>query len=82
VRDIPYDLRSKETTTFVGSLVGATTAVDKASLKRIDYMRIKFASKDVSKIPKIAEGAILPYLYDFRFERKVEMAVTGPRVPI
>jgi hypothetical protein len=65
VRGIPYDKRSKETTSFVGSLVGATTEVDLASLNRIDYVMIKIASNDVSKIPGVAEGAILPYLYDF-----------------
>jgi hypothetical protein len=77
VRGIPYDKRSKETAAFVGSLVGATAVVDPASLHRTDYVRIKIASRDVSKIPEIAEGAILPYLYDFHFEREDEMGGIG-----
>jgi hypothetical protein len=46
------------------------------------YVRIRIASKDVSKISRIAEGAILPYLYDFQFERGVEMKVAEPAIPI
>jgi hypothetical protein len=76
VRGIPYELRSKETTSFVGSLVGATVAVDKTSLNRTDYVRIKIVSRDVSKIPEVAEGAILPYLYDFHYEREVKIEGT------
>jgi hypothetical protein len=32
---------------------------------------VKIAPKDVSKVPASAEGAILPYLYDFFYEREV-----------
>jgi hypothetical protein len=45
------------------------------------YVKIRIASKDVSKIPRIA-GAILSYLYDFQFERGVEMKVAEPAIPI
>jgi hypothetical protein len=31
---------------------------------------------DVSKIPEVAEGAILPYLYDFHYEREVKIEGT------
>jgi hypothetical protein len=80
VRGIPYDLRSKDTTSYVGSLVGATTEVDLASLNKNNYVRSKIASRDVSNIPGVAEGAILPYLYDFWFEREVEMMRTEPEI--
>jgi hypothetical protein len=80
VRGIPYDKRSKETTTFVGSLVGAIAEVDMASLCRTYYVRVKIASKDVSRIPKVVEGAILPYLYVFQFEREVEMQEAEHRI--
>jgi hypothetical protein len=76
VSGIPYDKKRKETPAYVGSLVGATAKVDKASLNMIDYVRIRIADKDVSKVPKIAEGAILPYLYDFHYEREVETGKT------
>jgi hypothetical protein len=62
---------------YEGSLVGATKEVDHSSLHRADYVRIKITAKDVSKIPEVAEGAILPYLYDFNFEREVECSATA-----
>jgi hypothetical protein len=78
VRGIPYDKRSKEIVAYVESLVGATVEVDRASLNRTNYVRIKIAAKDVSKLPKIVEGAIIPYLYDIHYEREVEMGKTTP----
>jgi hypothetical protein len=56
---------------YVGSLVGVTTQVDKSTLNRADYIRVKITAKDVSKIPKYDEGAIIPYLYDFIHDREV-----------
>jgi hypothetical protein len=56
--------------------------VDLAYLHRTDYVRIKIASRDVRKIPEIAEGAILPYLYDFQFEREVEIGGTEPEITV
>jgi hypothetical protein len=44
---------------------------EKTTLNRVDYVRVKIAAKDVSKIPEFAEGAILPYLCDFFYEREV-----------
>jgi hypothetical protein len=72
VRGIPYDKRSKKTLAYVGSLVSATKEVDRSTLHRADYVRIKIAARDVSKVPEVAEGAILPYIYDFYYEREVE----------
>jgi hypothetical protein len=60
VRGVPYDKRSPEILAYVGSLVGATTKVDKSTLNRADYVRVKIAGRDVSKIPESAEGAIIP----------------------
>jgi hypothetical protein len=82
VRGIPYDKRSKETATYAGSLVGATADVDRTSLNRTDYVRVKIATRDVSKVPEIVEGTILPYLYDFHYERDVEMGKTTPAITI
>jgi hypothetical protein len=52
--------KTKETTAFVGSLVGATMEVDEPSLMRANYVRIRIAARDVSRIPTVAEGAIIP----------------------
>jgi hypothetical protein len=72
VKGIPNDKGSIPTLAYVGSLVGATVETDDNSLHRIDYVRIKIAAKVVTKVPEVAEGAIIPFLYDFYFEREVE----------
>jgi hypothetical protein len=71
VRGIPYDKRSVLTLAYVGSLVGATSEVDKTTLSRSDYVRIKIIARDVSKVPASAEGSIGLYLYAFFYEREV-----------
>lgn len=75
VTGIPNDKRSFKTLAYVGSLVGATVEVDEKSLARTDYVRVKIACRDVSKVPPTAEGAIIPYMYDFGFEREVVIPV-------
>jgi hypothetical protein len=47
--------------------------VDKSTLSRTDYVRIKIATRDISKVPARAEGAIIPFLYDFLCVREVEI---------
>jgi hypothetical protein len=71
VRGIPYDKRSVQTLAYVGSLVGATVEVDKSTLNRTDYVRMKIIARDVSKVLASVEGAISQYLYDFFYEREV-----------
>jgi hypothetical protein len=73
IRGIPYDMKSEETAEYAGSLVGATVEVDKASLSRNDYARVKLAVRDLGKVPDTVEGAIVPYMYDFQYEREVEV---------
>jgi hypothetical protein len=45
-------------------------------------VRVRIVARDVCKVPEIAEGAILPYLYDFHFEREVEMGNPPIEIPI
>jgi hypothetical protein len=47
------------TLAYAGSLMGATREVDYNSLHRADYVRIKIATKDVSKIPEVVMTFIL-----------------------
>jgi hypothetical protein len=47
---------------YVGSLLGATREIDMSTLNRVDYVRVKFAAKDILKVPEVVEGVILPYL--------------------
>jgi hypothetical protein len=82
VRGISYDKRSNPTLAYVGSLVGATREIDKDSLHMTGFVRIKIVVKDVSKVLEIAKGAILPFLYDFYFEREVEWGVPTEKVAI
>jgi hypothetical protein len=73
VRGIPYDKRSEETTAYAGSLVGGIVFVDKSSLSKMDYDRVKLVVRDLEKVLPTAEGAIIPFLYDFSYEREVEL---------
>jgi hypothetical protein len=82
VRDIPYDKRSMHTMGYVGSLVRVTRKVDKSTLHRADFVLIKIAAREVAKIPEVVEGAILPYLYDFNFEREMEMGASPKGIEI
>jgi hypothetical protein len=74
--------RSIPTLAYVGSLIRAIREIDKDSLHRTDFIRIKIAVKDVSKVPEVVEGAILPFLYDFYFEREMEWGVPTEKVAI
>jgi hypothetical protein len=65
VRGVPHDKRSKATMAYVGSLVGITLDVDRSTLNRTDYVRVKIGAKDITKVPEVAEGAISTFLYDF-----------------
>jgi hypothetical protein len=73
VRGIPYDKRSIPTLAYVGSLVVATVEIDEESMHRADFVRIKIAAKEVAKVPEIVEGATIPFLYDFYYERELEL---------
>jgi hypothetical protein len=82
IRGIPFNKRSEETDGYAGSLVGATAVVDKTTLSRTDYVRVKIVAKDITKIPAEAEGAILPYLYGFHYEREVDVEEVNPEVHV
>jgi hypothetical protein len=47
-------------------------------------VRVKIAAMGISKVPERAEGAIIPFLYDFLYEREVEMGntVDGEKVAV
>jgi hypothetical protein len=66
---------------YDGSLVGATMEVDFNTLHRSDYVRIKIATKEITKIPDVVEGAIIYFMYDFYYERKVCEISQGMETP-
>jgi hypothetical protein len=82
VRGIPYDKRSIETATYVGSLVVAIVEVDKGTLSRTDYVMVKIVVKDKTKIPDVVEGVIIPFLYDFLYKREVVLGDNTPTIPV
>lgn len=55
----------------VGGLVGEVIEVDEGTRFRYDYVRLRIACRDVTKVPKTAEGAMGMFLIDFGFEREV-----------
>lgn len=55
----------------VGGLVGKVLEVDEESRYRYDYVSLRIACRDVSKVPKTAEGTLGMYIIDFGFEREL-----------
>jgi hypothetical protein len=71
VTNIPDDQRSLITLAKVEGLVGKVTEIDEKAKFRVDYVRLRIAYKDISKVPKTAEGVLGLTLYDFGFEREI-----------
>ena len=69
VSKIPTDQRSIRTLAKVGGLVGKVIEIDEGSRYRYDYVRLRIACRDVSKVPETAEGTLGMYIIDFGFER-------------
>lgn len=79
VTKIPADQRSLMTLAKVGGLVGKVIEIDEGSRYRYDYVRLKIACIDLSKVPKTAEGTLGMYIIDFGFEREMPKE-TGEKV--
>jgi hypothetical protein len=60
----------------VGGLVGKVIEIDEKTRFRHNFFRAKIACTDITKVPRIAESTLGLNLYDFNFEREVE--VQGP----
>ena len=71
VSGIPADQRSILTLAKVGGLVGKVVEIDEGSRYRYDYVRLRIACRDVTRVPKSAESFLGMYLIDFRFKREV-----------
>lgn len=71
VTNIPRDQRSIITLAKVGGLVGKVMEIDEKSRYIVDYVRLKIACRDISKVPKTAEGVLGLTVYDFGFEREI-----------
>jgi hypothetical protein len=51
ITGIPQEKRTERRVSMVASLVGLPLEVDKANLKRWDYVRVKIGCKDIKKVP-------------------------------
>ena len=58
VSGIPTDQRSLRTLAKVGGLVGKVLEVDEGTRYRYDYVRLRIACREVSRVPKTAEGTL------------------------
>lgn len=48
-----------ETLTYVGSLVEVTVEIDEKSLHKQDFVRMKIACRDITKVPESADNLSL-----------------------
>lgn len=71
VKGIPTDQRSIKTIAKVGGLVGKTIEIDEKTRLRNDFVRVKIACRDVTKVPASAESTLGMLIYDFFYEREV-----------
>jgi hypothetical protein len=71
VSKIPADQRSIRTLAKVGGLVGKVIEVDEGTRFRYDYLRLRIACRDVSKVPKTAEAFLGMHLMKLGYEREV-----------
>lgn len=71
VNNIPADQRSIRTLAKVGGLVEKVIAVDEGSQYRYDYVRLHIACRDVTRVPKTAEGTLGLNIIDFSYEREL-----------
>ncbi|KAI4984650.1 hypothetical protein ZWY2020_017280 [Hordeum vulgare] len=68
VNNIPLDKRYAKNIAYVGSLVGVTLEIDKATINRPESVRIKLGCRDAEDIPASAEGVLGGgHFYEFFF---------------
>lgn len=73
---ITTDQRSIRTVAKVGDLVGKVLEIDEKTRFRHDYVRVRIACRDITKVSRSAESTLGIYLHDFIYEREVEVEGT------
>lgn len=71
VGNIPPDQRSIMTIAKVAGLVGKAAEIDEKTRYKAEYVRVKIACRDVSRVPRIADATLGFDEYDFTFEREI-----------
>ncbi|CAN6359249.1 unnamed protein product, partial [Urochloa humidicola] len=84
VKGIPVDQRSIKTVAKVGGLVGKTMMIDEKTRLKSDYVRMRIACRDATKVPASVERTLGLKIYDFFFEREVldEMPEDGAKIGV
>lgn len=77
ISGIPTDQRSIRTVAKVGDLVGKVLEIDEKTRFKHEYMRVRIACRDITRVPRSAESTLGIYLRDFYFEREVEVGEAG-----
>uniref|UniRef100_A0A8I6XNH4 DUF4283 domain-containing protein n=1 Tax=Hordeum vulgare subsp. vulgare TaxID=112509 RepID=A0A8I6XNH4_HORVV len=67
VSNIPLDKIHEKNIAYVGSLVGVTLEIYKATINRPESVRIKLGCRDAENIPPSIEGVLGGHFYDFFF---------------
>lgn len=71
ISNIPPEKRSYSNVCMVASKVGLPLEVDKDSLHKNDYVRVKIEYRDVTKVPASVDGVLDFHFYDYFFQREV-----------
>jgi hypothetical protein len=71
ITNIPVEKRSYANVCMVASKVGLPLEVDKDSLTKNDYVRVKIGCRDVTKVPASVDGVLDFHFYDYFFQREV-----------
>ncbi|KAE8797639.1 hypothetical protein D1007_27106 [Hordeum vulgare] len=82
VGNIPLDKRHERNISYVGSLVGVTLEIDKATINRPESVRIKLGCRDAEDIPASIEGVLGGHFYDFFFSVDKILVKNPPREKI
>jgi hypothetical protein len=77
VKDIPTDQRSIRTVAKVGGLVGKVLEIDEKSRLRPEFVRMRIACRDITKVPRKAKGTLGLAIHYFIFEREVQQSESG-----
>ncbi|KAE8808447.1 hypothetical protein D1007_15198 [Hordeum vulgare] len=79
VSNIPLDKRHEKNIAYMGSLVGVTLEIDKATINRPESVRIKLGCRDAEDIPTSAQGVLGGHFYDFFFSVDKILIKNPPR---
>jgi hypothetical protein len=71
ISNIPFEKRSYSNVCMVASKVGLPLEVDRDSLNKNDFVRVKIGCRDVTKVPASVDGVLDFHFYDYFFQREV-----------